>query len=69
MYICMYVCLSIIMSLQVKYTGLCIVCISFWHVLLMVPLQRRTWWIKDISRLENESRDIDDGQLGQKTPG
>ena len=29
----------------------------------MVPLRRRTWRIKDIGRLENESRDIEEGQL------
>ena len=39
------------------------VCISFRHVLLIVPLRRRTSGIEDVGRLENQSRDIEDGQL------
>ena len=57
----MYVCLSVT-GLRLKYTGLHIVYVPFWHVPLMVPaLARwRTWRIEDDGRLENESREIGD---------
>ena len=42
-----------------KYTGSCIVYVAFWHMLL-VPSRWRTRRIEDESRLENESRDIED---------
>ena len=51
----MYVC----PGLQLKYTGLGIVYIHFWHVILMVPW--KTPRIEDDSRLENKSKDIEDG--------
>ena len=60
MYVCMYVCMSVHNEFTSKIYG-------FMHSLhifpLMVPLRWRTWWIKDIGRLENKSRDIEDGQL------
>ena len=49
------------MGLQLKYTGLRIVYVLLWHVLLMVPLRWRTHRIDNDGRLENESRDIEDG--------
>ena len=57
----MYVYLFVT-SLQLKYTGLCIVYISFWHMPLMVSILRwRTRRIEGNGRLENEFRDIEDG--------
>ena len=63
----MLVCLTITGSpLPLKYTGFTHGLCTFWHLPLMVPSQWRTWRIEDNTRLENESRDIEDGQVLNK---
>ena len=56
----MYVCLFVI-SLRLKYMGLHIVYVPFWHVTFMMQLH--TMEVEDSedrSRHENESRDMED---------
>ena len=53
--------MSVRLPLSLKYTGLRIVYVPFWHMLLMVPLRWRTRRIEDNGMLESVSRDIEDG--------